>query len=70
MWTNNPLADFHSYDAQREEALSRCPICQCCKEHIQEDYCYETDMGDYCEECFEEKIVEAFRDKHRKSIDY
>lgn len=70
VWTDDPLADFHRHDAMQEEALSRCPICACCKYPIQEDYCFETDMGDYCEECFEEKVLDALRDKCKKWIDY
>lgn len=70
MWTNEPLDDFHRHDAMQSAELSRCPICDCCDEPIQEDYYFETEEGMFCEECFEEKVVEAFRDKHKRSIDY
>ena len=70
MWTDNPLADFLAHDAEQEEALSRWPICECCGEPIQEDYYFTTDEGNICEECFERKFVDPYRDEHMQWIDY
>lgn len=68
MWTNEPLADFHRHDAMQEDRLSRCPICGCCGEPIQEDCYFETDEGIYCEECFDDEVVQAFKDECKKFI--
>lgn len=68
MWTNEPLDDFHRHDAMQEDRLSRCPICDCCGEPIQEDYYYETDEGIFCDNCFEDEVLWKFKDEHRKFI--
>lgn len=66
MWTDDALADFHSHDARQEAELRRCPICCCCETPIQEDCYYETEEGIYCEDCFDEKVVQPFWDEHKK----
>lgn len=68
MFTNNPLADFHRFDAECEDRLERRPICECCKEHIQDDGAYETDDGLICEECMDGKISE-WKNDHYQHID-
>ena len=66
-FTNNPLADFHSYDAACENWLQRRPLCVCCEEHIQDDGAYETEEGLCCHDCLYEKI-EYWKDNHYKVI--
>jgi len=68
MWTDDPLADFHSYDARQSDSLSRCPICDCCNEPIQDDYYFETDEGIYCDDCFDDEVLWKIKDEHRKWI--
>lgn len=68
MRTNEPLDDFHRHDARQSAELSRCPICDCCGEPIQEAYYYETDEGIYCENCFDDEILWKIKDEHKKFI--
>lgn len=61
MWTNDPVADYLSYDADQQDALEKLPVCDICEEPIQDEYCYEI-HGEYiCEHC----MAEYFR----KSVD-
>lgn len=59
--TDDPIADFHSYDAEQEKQLKRLPKCEWCNEHIQDDYYYEIADIVICEECL--------NDEYRKSTD-
>lgn len=68
MWTNEPLDDFRRYDAMQADELSRCPICECCDEPIQDEYYFETRWGIYCENCFDDEVLWKFKDEHRKFI--
>ena len=36
-FTDDPVADFERYDAEREWKLNRLPVCWCCGEHIQQE---------------------------------
>lgn len=55
LFTDNPLSDFHTYDAEqaREEAEYRAtlPRCGYCEQIIEDDWCFELDGECYCEEC-------------------
>lgn len=50
--TDDPIHDFMMHDIEVEEWLGKLPVCEYCKEEIQ-DECYY-DLGDgeiLCEEC-------------------
>jgi hypothetical protein len=51
--TDDPIADFHRYDAEQCEKLSKRPVCEYCGKHIQEDHYYYVD-GIVCGECLDE----------------
>lgn len=68
IFTNDPLSDFLAYDARLADELSRCPICDCCNEPIQDDCYFETDDGIYCEECFNDEVVQEFRESCKRYI--
>ena len=55
-YTDDPVADFERYDAEREGAMALLPSCSCCGKQIQEEHCYEID-GIICENC----LIEYFR---------
>ncbi len=61
MWTDDPVADFHSHDAQKERWLESRPECYECGNKIQDEYCFEVNDEYICEECM--------KDNHRKSVD-
>ena len=53
-WTGDPIADFNRYDAERQRAEDRLPVCCECGEPIQTDEYYEFDAGKYiCPECLD-----------------
>lgn len=60
-FTDDPIADFHSYDAEREAELSKLPRCSECDERIQTDECYEFNGELICLDCLEKN--------HRKWVD-
>ena len=59
-YTNDPVADFHRYDAEQQARLEDLPECSECGRPIQSDFYYEFDCYFYCEECLE---------NHRKCTD-
>jgi formylmethanofuran dehydrogenase subunit E len=60
-YTNDPVADFHRWDDEREERLLKLPCCEKCGEHIQQEDAVR--LGDewYCDECLKEarKTIEV-----------
>lgn len=61
MLSDDPVRDYSRYDAEREEALERLPVCDYCGEHIQDDYYYEIGDEVICRECLDSN--------YRKSVD-
>ena len=45
------------HDAEKEDALALLPVCSCCDEYIQDEYCYQINGEIICEHC----MVEYFR---------
>ena len=50
-YTNDPVADFHRYDAAQEDKLKELPECSDCHKPIQDDFYYEFDCYFYCWDC-------------------
>lgn len=62
MYDNYDL--WAEYDSMKEDEYEKLPICDCCGERIQDEYCYVIN-GDYiCESCMEEnrRSVESIID--------
>lgn len=53
LYTDDPIADYESYDSEQQAQLDRLPVCSECGEPIQGDYCYEINGEYICEECLE-----------------
>ena len=64
-YTDNPLSDFHRYDAEREAEhqayIESLPRCEYCRRPIDEDTCFEVSDEYYHEDCFAEH--------HRKRVE-
>lgn len=63
--TDDPIADFDRWDADREAEEARLPICYACGNRILDDYCYQIGGEIICEECLLEnyrKLTEDFMD--------
>lgn len=60
-YTDDPLADFTSYDRGQAKRLERLPECADCGEPIQDDHWYEFNDEFICLRCLE--------DLHRKDAD-
>lgn len=56
-WTDNPVSDYESYSNEMEEEIEKCPVCDICNEHIQDDYYFEINGDIICESC----MVDYFR---------
>lgn len=49
--------DFYSmHEAEQEKKLAKLPVCSCCGEPIQDDFCYEIDNELICEDCLKENF--------------
>jgi formylmethanofuran dehydrogenase subunit E len=49
--TDDPVADFHSYDAKLQEQLEKLPVCHECGEPIQQEDAVLLDGNYYCDDC-------------------
>ena len=63
-YTGNPVADHLRYEADREEWLECRPVCECCGEHIQEEYAFYYNDQWFCrnDECEEELMKTIWED--------
>lgn len=53
-WTDDPVADFERYDAQKEAKLETLPECSECGCRIQDEYAYYINGEWICEQCMKE----------------
>ena len=69
-WTDDPVADFERYDAEKERWLARRPICCICKEHIQEDKMIYYNGNQCCplSEC-EDEFWQKIREDFLENVD-
>ena len=51
--TDNPLADFASWDAEQTAQLERLPVCADCGEPMQDDHYYLINDEVICPDCLE-----------------
>ena len=51
--TDNPIADFMRYDADRCNELEKLPLCEECWERIQDEHYYEINDVIICLDCME-----------------
>lgn len=61
--TDNPLADFASWDAEKTAQLERLPVCCCCEEPIQQEDAVCINDEWFCDSC----LTDYFR---RRVEDY
>lgn len=54
MYTNNPIADFHRYDAEQNRRLERLPVCHNCGEPIQQNRAVHIDDWWFCDDCLKD----------------
>lgn len=60
--TNDPVADFHRYDAEQQREVERCPKCDYCDEHITDEFYYDLDGDIVCEDCLDRHFKKAVED--------
>lgn len=66
MWTDNPIADFVRHDAEQQAKLDKLPVCECCKEPIQQEKAIYYNDQYCCEDCeseFWQNIREDFLER-------
>lgn len=51
--TDDPVADFDSWDEEQQRQLAKLPKCAYCGEPIQDDKCYLINDELVCPECLE-----------------
>lgn len=59
--TDDPLADFNAWDAEREAQLEKLPICADCGERVMDDHFFLINDEVICPDCLDAG--------YRKSID-
>jgi formylmethanofuran dehydrogenase subunit E len=57
--TDDPYDDFLRHDAEQQAWLDSLPRCAICGEPIQDEYCYEINGENICEECLYENYRKA-----------
>ena len=60
--TDDPIADFHRHDAEREDWLESLPMCEECGKHIQQEDAVCIHGHWYCDDCLHdmrEDVVEG-----------
>lgn len=50
-YTDDPAADAERYMADLDKKLERRPVCDCCGEHIQDDFALHYNGVWLCESC-------------------
>lgn len=60
--SDNPIADFDRYDAERQREEDRLPVCEICGEPIQDDYLYDLEGTLVCEECLKSEYRKPVED--------
>jgi formylmethanofuran dehydrogenase subunit E len=50
-YSDNPLSDFHRYDADIEREREKLPKCSECDNPIQDEHCYLINDEPICEDC-------------------
>ena len=54
--TDDPISDFERWDAEQQEELEGYPKCECCGEHITDDFFYIIADEYICEACLESEF--------------
>jgi formylmethanofuran dehydrogenase subunit E len=52
-YTNDPIADFNSWDREQQKQLEKLPRCADCDRPIQDDYCYLINDEPICQNCLD-----------------
>ncbi len=49
--TDDPIHDFEVWDAEQNRQLEKLPVCEYCRNEIQDDYYFEINETAVCENC-------------------
>lgn len=64
LWTDDPLADFDRWDAERErereEIMARLPVCAECDQPLEDDFGYYINGEWICEACMDSYRKEVY----------
>ena len=66
MRTDEPIADFKRHDAEQQAQLEKLPVCEICKEPIQQEKAIYYNDQWCCDECsneFWDSIKEDFMER-------
>ncbi len=66
MWTDDPVADYHRYDRERQKRLDSLPKCDRCKEPIQESSYYLINDEKICSDCIYDHLDEYYKVKNEE----
>jgi len=55
-YSDDPISDFNSHDAEQEAWAKRLPVCYGCDEPIYDDALYDIEETLYCERCVNDRF--------------
>ena len=61
-WTDDPIADFHRHEQEREDWLRKRPVCCECDQHIQGERLCEFEGETICLDCLKENHLKFTED--------
>lgn len=53
LFTDDPVYDHEMYQEEQEKHLRIRPLCDCCENHVQDDYYYEINDEVICQSCMD-----------------
>lgn len=59
IWTSNPVADAERFAAEQDRQLEQLPICDDCREPIQDGFFYSINDSVICSDCIDSYRVEV-----------
>lgn len=60
--SDDPIADFNRYDAERARLIEQLPKCAWCDEPIQDEYFYLINDDPVCQDCLDTHFKKAVED--------
>ena len=64
-YSDDPLADYDRYETEQEKWLNTLPVCVCCGDPIQDEYYYNFDGDNVCNEHLQDYCDEHYK-KYRE----
>lgn len=61
-YSDDPVRDFDRYDAEQARNARKRPVCECCGDHITDEFAYNFDGDWICQDCIKDFLEEVTDD--------